>query len=364
MADATDDRHGVPNDGPHDRFVVERPEILERAAAAGEDRHRRPGGVRGRDVPPEPIERTGDACGGGLALDLARDEHDTDERPAPREHVSDVVPDRTRRARDDPDEGRSGGQRSFSFDAEEAFLRESRLELLEPDREVAEARGLERLHVQLKGAGRLIDVHPTVDHDAEAGPGLEGRGQPLVAEPDALELVALVAQAEVGMAGRRHRHPPDLSFDPQVAQPLVRADHAADRAGDVGDRQDPQSERARRRRRSSDRLWVHGRAIPGRSRSRRSPGGRVEGIPCRKHPVGRLGPLAPIAPIAHRRRCSGIRPGSGTRRSGYRPGSCRLRRRTGGPGPRDRSRASRPCGRPERCRRRSQARSRRPRGRR
>ena len=99
VADAADHRHRVGHDGPHDPLVVERPEVLERAAAAGEDRH---GGrvvgpalrAAGRGVALDAAERGHEARRRLLALDLRRDEHDLDERPAAGQHVADVAPDR------------------------------------------------------------------------------------------------------------------------------------------------------------------------------------------------------------------------------------------------------------------------------
>ena len=60
VADAADDRDPMGDDGPDDRLVVERPEVLERPAAAGQDRD------RGRFVRPS----RGDPVV-GVALDLA-----------------------------------------------------------------------------------------------------------------------------------------------------------------------------------------------------------------------------------------------------------------------------------------------------
>ena len=65
VAHAAHDGHGVRDHRPHDPLVVERPQVLERAAAAGKDRDRRRlVGPAGReafgDVPLEPSERGDD----------------------------------------------------------------------------------------------------------------------------------------------------------------------------------------------------------------------------------------------------------------------------------------------------------------
>ena len=94
---------------------------------------------------------------------------------------------------------------------------------------------------------RLVQVDPAVGDDPQPGLRLERRAQPVVAEPDALELVALVLEREVGVPGRRDRDPPDLALDPQVGEARVLADGAADGPGDLADAEDADAERAGRR---------------------------------------------------------------------------------------------------------------------
>src|SRR5207302_170494 len=112
---------------------------------------------------------------------------------------------------------------------EQALGRELDLELLEAEREVADARRLDRLDVQLERALRLVQVDAAVDHDPQPSLGLERGTDPFVAEPDALELRPLVLEREIRMARRRDRDPADLALDPQVPELLVRADQARDR---------------------------------------------------------------------------------------------------------------------------------------
>ncbi len=112
VADAADHGHAVGDDRPDDALVVERPQVLEAAAAAGEDRHLR--GVVGSpfalallDPALQAAERGDDARRRLFALDLAGDEHDLGQRPAASEDVADVAPDDPRRAGDDRDRGRA-----------------------------------------------------------------------------------------------------------------------------------------------------------------------------------------------------------------------------------------------------------------
>ena len=96
--------------------------------------------------------------------------------------------------------GRDGSDR-FRAESNRPSWVELRLERLEPQRQVAEAGRLDRLDVELERALRLEEVDPAVDDDPQAGLGLEGRADALVAEPDALQRAALVLEAEVRMAG-------------------------------------------------------------------------------------------------------------------------------------------------------------------
>ncbi len=171
MPDAADDRHGMPDHGPDDRLVVERPEVFERTATAREDRHLR--GIAGPaiafaslDPAPDAIERGDDRRRRRIALHKAGHEQDAGQRPATRDHVVDVVPDRARRARDHGNDGRSVGQRSLSRTLEEPLGREPGFERLEPQRQVTEPGGLERRHVQLVDALRVEDVDPAACDDA------------------------------------------------------------------------------------------------------------------------------------------------------------------------------------------------------
>ncbi len=204
-------------------------------------------------------------------------------------------------------------QRTLARRLEQALGRQARLELLEAQGQVAEAGRLDGTHVQLVHALLLEHVDPAPDDDPQAGPGLERRADPIVAEPHARELAALVLQREVGVPGGRHRDPADLALDPQVAQPVVGPDCVADGVAQLGHAQDRRSDPAGGR---LGRRQDGGSGRPGRSQGRHLGCHPVvgQGVPGGRAQSGGSEPLM-----------AGLRPGSGTRRSGCRPGSCRPR---------------------------------------
>ena len=173
------------------------------------------------------------------------------------------------------DRRRPRRKRPLAGGVEQALLRQPRLQRLESERQVTEARRLDRLDVELQRALRLEQVDPAVGDDPEARLGLERRPHPLVAEPDALERVALVLEGEVRVAGGLDRHPADLALDPDVAQSLVCADRLSDRPRDLADAEDPESEGAGWRARDG---WSRTRSVWAVV--------RLRGVPSGEHAVG------------------------------------------------------------------------------
>ena len=86
VPDADDDRHRRVDDRADHALVVEAPQVLERAAAAGKDQHVEVW------VVVEALERADDGRRGLVALDAARAEHELDERIAAAHDVGDVAP--------------------------------------------------------------------------------------------------------------------------------------------------------------------------------------------------------------------------------------------------------------------------------
>ena len=115
MTDAADHRDAVGGDRAYDRFIVERPEILQGAATACQDRHGGrlvgpPGGDPFGGVTLHPPKRSHQARGRILTLDLRGHEEDPGQRPAAPEDMADVLPDGSGRARDHGDGRRSRRQ--------------------------------------------------------------------------------------------------------------------------------------------------------------------------------------------------------------------------------------------------------------
>jgi len=148
VADPRDDRHRVADHRPHHPLVVEGPEVLQGAAAAGQDDHRR--SVVDPAIRPaalvvagQPGERRHDRLGRPVALHPAGGDQDPGKRPAPLQDPADIVKDRAGEAGDDADGGGTCRQRALPADVEEPLRGEAGLRLLEAEGEVAEAR---RLH--------------------------------------------------------------------------------------------------------------------------------------------------------------------------------------------------------------------------
>ena len=236
VADADHDRARVRRDGADDGLLVEGPEVLERAPAAGHDDHidREPGG-RVRPAT-DATERTDDGLGSSRALDLAGTHDDPRQRPAPGDDAADVVEHGTREGRHDADTARPGRQRALSARVEEALGREACLGGLETKRQVSHPRRLEAVHVELVGALRLEDVHPPMRDDPDAGAGLQRHDHAIVAEDHAAQLCPLVLQREIAVPGRADRDLADLALDPHTAEPWCGADGVADEACQVADR--------------------------------------------------------------------------------------------------------------------------------
>ena len=162
VADTAHDVHRRGANRANDALVVERPQILERAAAAADD----------EDVDLVPLCRQRDRRAQRRrrvdALDDARVDHDANVRRAPRQRRRHVVERGAGERGDDADRARMRRQRALERGVEEALGLEARAQPNEPFVQRALARRLHDLGDELQLAARLVDGDPTAQLDALA----------------------------------------------------------------------------------------------------------------------------------------------------------------------------------------------------
>src|SRR5690606_22336004 len=144
VADGGDDGDGGGGDGAGQTLVVEAPQVLDRAAAAGDDDHVRAGyraaGLQGVEA----ADGVGHLAAGGVALDHHRPDDDA-AGPALGNAMQDVADHRPGGAGDDADDGGEGGNRLLAGRVEQAFAVQFRLQPLELGQQGAGAGGLHAL---------------------------------------------------------------------------------------------------------------------------------------------------------------------------------------------------------------------------
>lgn len=140
MADPGNHRQPAGADGTRHDFLVERPQILDAAAApAQDDRIAIAGGGK--------LQGGGDPVGGAFALDRRGEEIDADMRRAPAQRGQDVAQGRRLRAGDDGQRPRVFGQGALDLGGEQSFGLESRPETEEALEQVALAGAADRFDV-------------------------------------------------------------------------------------------------------------------------------------------------------------------------------------------------------------------------
>ena len=300
VAHADDDGARSARDGAHHGLLVERPEVLQRAAAAGQDDDvrgaaRRPGRSSGRcGAGPH------DGLLGALALDLAGADHHARQRPAPREHAAHVVEHGARQPGDDADASAARRQRPLAGwrrtgpSAASCALSASKRSARSPKPAgwSCPRRAGRRPAARRRRGGR--------GRRGGARARLERDDQPVVAEDHAAELGALVLEREVAVAGGADADLADLALDPDAAEPGRVAEGVADEARELADREDARAAGLAGPRRAPTASGGLRPCSPGR-------GGRAGAVRC----ADQAGPSAPAWPP---------RRGSGTPRCGCRPG--------------------------------------------
>ena len=199
-------------DRARELLVVERPEILHRAAAPPDDDDVDFGDAHyGR-------ERADQIRGGAFALHLRRADDDTRVRMALGEDADDVAHCGAVERRDDANATGQHRQRAFAGRLEQAFALEFPFQLLERDLERAGAGRLEGVGDQLIVALLLIDAEPSARDHAHAIFRLELQSLYRRAEHHAAQLCAVIFEAEVEMARTPLLAVGQLAFDEHVAE--------------------------------------------------------------------------------------------------------------------------------------------------
>ena len=212
VTDCRNDRDCARADRACDRFVVERPQVFERAAAPGQQenivaaRGRR--GVQHRDNRGRRV----------LALDRYRQDFYFSKRETPRDHAEHVANRGAGWRGDYADPARHLRNRSLAIDVEQTLGGELRLELLECALQGAFARFFEAVDNQLEFATRFVQADPGAGQHAHTIAGLEAQPGAARLEHRAAHLCAGVLQGEIQMPGRRAREVRYFAFDPDQRQ--------------------------------------------------------------------------------------------------------------------------------------------------
>ena len=245
VADAGDQRDlGFGGGADHD-FLVERPKVLQAAAAAGDDQQVRPrrqsrfgsrlGSRRGQAI--EAADRGRDLLGGGLALDQDRPDQDVAREPIG-EAVQDVADHRAGGRGDHADDLGQIGQRPLAFLGEQALGGELALALLQQLEQRALAGQLQPLdHDLIAGAAGIggdpaarDHLHAVLRGDAEPPGG--------AAPADRVEHRARVLEREIEVAGGGALEARDLAAHADELEAAL--ERSLDRLGHLGDREDRQ----------------------------------------------------------------------------------------------------------------------------
>ena len=227
MSHGGDHWNGARRHGAHNDLVVEAPEVLQRAAAAGDDDDVR--------LPRHGIE-TGDGrchlCRAGLALHAHRpNQHVAGEALV--ESMEDVADHSTRGRGDDADELRQVGNGLLPRGIKQPLRREPLPALLQQRHQRAHARGLDVLDHDL-----VVRLH-RVGGDLAGGDHLEtllhlGAEPAEAAAPDhRVELGALVLDGEIAVAGcMGATEARDLAPHPDMAERVLEG--SLQGVGDLG----------------------------------------------------------------------------------------------------------------------------------
>src|ERR1700730_5996370 len=214
--------------GARDPFVVERPQILERAAAAGEDQPLALGARRGA------LQRRDQRRHGGRPLHRRRIDEDPCGRIAPREDVQNVAQCRPGWRGDHADTLWKPRQTSFALERKHTFGRQLGFQALELAPQRADTRLLQVLDDELVLAPRLVHADAAADQHLRAGARREADEGVLHPEHGTAQLRVPVLEREVPVAGSWLREVRQLPLHPQHTEPALEEHaHLAVHTGDA-----------------------------------------------------------------------------------------------------------------------------------
>jgi len=231
VAHGRDDRRPGGRDRARHGFLVEGPEILQRAAAPRHNDHVEPGD------PVQHLKGLHDLAGRFFSLHSHGRNQDVEVCEAACEDVQDVADRRAGRRRDEADLLGEDRQRPLAPGIEEPLPTEPILELLEGELEGSDPLRLEDLNDELVLAPRGVDVEGAEGEDLEAIRRLEPEVAEARAEEHRLELRGLVLHGEIDVARGRAPEVTDLAFDPEPGEGTFQL--LFDPPRQLGDGQDP-----------------------------------------------------------------------------------------------------------------------------
>src|SRR5262245_60952734 len=245
VPDRRDQRDRARRHRSHHDLLVERPQVLERAAAARDDEKVGPADRPVERKRVEAADGGGDLLGRAVALHAHRP-HDHVAREAVGEPVQDVADDGARGRCDDADQLWQERQELLARRVEQAFGRELALALLNERHERAESSRLERLDHDLVFRLAGIGGQPPGDEDLEPLLGLEPPAGERSPPDHRLDFGILVLEREIAVAGGGVRPlvAGDFSAHTHVAEGIL--DGLAQRRRELGDGPFPDIVDARR----------------------------------------------------------------------------------------------------------------------
>ncbi len=228
MPDGGNHRDRAGGDGAHDDFLVERPQILDRTAAARDDHQIGPP-VGGQG--PKAGDRRRHLFGRALALHQHRPDRDMARKPVG-QPVQNVADHRPGGRGDDADPPGQKGQRPLARRIEQPFGRELRLQPFEQLHQRARPGQFQPFDDDLIfGPARIGGQPPGRDH-LDPVFGAKGEARHAAFPHHRVDHRLIVLQRQIGMARGRALEPADLAAQPHLAEPVL--DHALQRLGKFG----------------------------------------------------------------------------------------------------------------------------------